>query len=31
MGMECGICIENYNDFQVGDSLEAYEEKIVER
>lgn len=31
MGMECGICIENYNDFQVGDTLEAYEEKIVER
>lgn len=31
MGMECGICIENYSDFQVGDTLEAYEEKIVER
>ncbi len=31
MGMECGIFIENYNDFQVGDTLEAYEEKIVER
>lgn len=31
MGMECGIFIENYSDFQVGDTLEAYEEKIVER
>ncbi|MBO4771760.1 MAG: translation initiation factor IF-2, partial [Bacteroidales bacterium] len=31
MGMECGICIESYSDFQVGDTLEAYEEKVVER
>ena len=31
MGMECGICIVEYNDFQVGDTLEAYEEKVVER
>ncbi|MCR5455606.1 MAG: translation initiation factor IF-2 [Bacteroidales bacterium] len=30
MGMECGISIENYNDFQVGDNLEAFEEKVVE-
>ena len=31
MGMECGISVEKFNDFQVGDMLEAYEEKIVER
>ncbi len=31
MGMECGIFIENYNEFQVGDIIEAYEEKVVER
>lgn len=31
MGMECGIFVENYNDFQVGDNLEAFEEKVVER
>jgi translation initiation factor IF-2 len=23
-GMECGICIEGYNDFQVGDVIESY-------
>ncbi|MBR4323935.1 MAG: translation initiation factor IF-2 [Bacteroidales bacterium] len=31
MGMECGIFIENFNDVQVGDTLEAFEEKVVER
>ena len=23
-GMECGICIEGYSDFQVGDAIESY-------
>jgi translation initiation factor IF-2 len=27
-GMECGICIEGYNDFQVGDVIESY---IIEK
>jgi translation initiation factor IF-2 len=31
MGMECGLSIENYNDFKEGDILEAFEEKVVER
>lgn len=31
LGMECGISVENFNDFQPGDMLEAYEEKVVER
>lgn len=30
-GMECGIGIENYNDIQVGDILEAYVKEKVER
>ncbi len=27
-GFECGICLENYNDIKIGDTIEAY--KIVE-
>lgn len=30
-GLECGLNIENYNDVQVGDIIEAYEEMEVER
>jgi translation initiation factor IF-2 len=30
-GMECGIGIENYNDLQMGDILEAYVKEKVER
>jgi translation initiation factor IF-2 len=30
-GYECGIGIYNFNDFQVGDKLEFYEEKSVKR
>ncbi|MDO5016794.1 MAG: translation initiation factor IF-2 [Porphyromonas sp.] len=30
-GLECGLNIENYNDVQVGDIIEAYEETKVER
>lgn len=30
-GLECGLNIENYNDIQVGDVIEAYEEIEVER
>ncbi len=30
-GLECGLNIENYNDVQVGDIIEAYEEIKVER
>ncbi|MDX2002845.1 MAG: translation initiation factor IF-2 [Chitinophagales bacterium] len=31
MGQDCGISIKNYNDIQVGDTLEAYTEKEVKR
>ncbi len=30
-GLECGITIENYTDLKVGDSIEAYELKEIER
>jgi translation initiation factor IF-2 len=30
-GYECGLTIKNYNDIQVGDIIEAYEEKEVAR
>ena len=30
-GYECGIGIENYNDIKVGDEIEAYQKKEVER
>lgn len=30
-GLECGLNIENFNDVQVGDIIEAYEEMKVER
>lgn len=30
-GLECGICIENFNDIKVGDILEAYETVFEER
>lgn len=30
-GFECGISIKNYNDIQVGDELEIYEEEEIKR
>ena len=30
-GYECGITIENYNDIKVGDTLEAFEDQVVEQ
>ncbi|XOD68059.1 MAG: translation initiation factor IF-2 [Flavobacteriales bacterium Tduv] len=30
-GYECGLSIKNYNDIQIGDLIEAYEEITVER
>jgi translation initiation factor IF-2 len=30
-GFECGIGIENYNDIQVGDIIEAYVKEQIER
>jgi translation initiation factor IF-2 len=30
-GMECGLSIKNYNDIQVGDIIEAYEEIEIKR
>lgn len=30
-GLECGLSIDNYNDIQVGDTIEAYEEIEVKR
>ncbi|MDR2963354.1 MAG: translation initiation factor IF-2 [Bacteroidales bacterium] len=30
-GFECGLNIHNYNDIRVGDIIEAYEEKTVQR
>ena len=30
-GFECGISIKNYNDIQVGDEIESYEEREVKR
>ncbi len=30
-GMECGLTIKNYNDFRVGDIVEAYEEEELKR
>ncbi|WP_439880376.1 translation initiation factor IF-2 [Pontibacter sp. MBLB2868] len=30
-GYECGISLKNYNDIQVGDIIEAYEEKEIKR
>jgi translation initiation factor IF-2 len=30
-GFECGISIKNYNDIQVGDDLEIYEEEEIKR
>ncbi|KAI1495792.1 mitochondrial translation initiation factor 2 [Biscogniauxia marginata] len=30
-GMECGICLEKFEDFEVGDVLQAYKEVMIER
>jgi translation initiation factor IF-2 len=30
-GLDCGLNIENYNDIQTGDIIEAYEETTVAR
>ena len=30
-GYECGMAFENYDDFRVGDTIEAYEMEEVER
>lgn len=30
-GLECGLNIENYNDIQVGDTIEAYEEIMIKK
>ena len=30
-GYECGLSIENYNDIKLGDIIEAYEMREVER
>jgi translation initiation factor IF-2 len=30
-GYECGISIKNFNDIQVGDNIEAFEQKEVKR
>ncbi len=30
-GQECGLGIKNYNDIQVGDNIECYEEKEIKR
>jgi translation initiation factor IF-2 len=29
--MECGLVIKNFNDYRVGDIVEAYEEEEVKR
>ena len=31
MGQECGLNIEGYNDIQVGDIIEAYEEIEIKK
>ena len=31
MGLDCGLSIQGYNDVKVGDLIEAFEEKEVER
>ncbi|EJW92515.1 translation initiation factor IF-2, partial [gut metagenome] len=30
-GLECGLNITNFNDIQVGDMIEAYEEKEIKK
>ena len=30
-GQECGVSVKNFNDVQVGDILEAYEEITIQR
>jgi len=30
-GLECGVCLENFNDVKIGDFIEAFEEKEVAR
>lgn len=30
-GFECGISVKNYNDIQIGDEIESYEEREVKR
>ena len=30
-GMECGIAVKNYTDVQVGDNIEVFEKKFIER